>query len=111
MITESIRKFLSNEAAGGILLISAAVLAMICANSPLAVYYDMLLNITGEIRIAQFSIAKPALLWINDLWMAVFFFLIGLELKRELVEGELSDRSQLVLPVAGAIGGMVAPAA
>ncbi len=90
---------------------AAAVLAMICANSPLAPYYDKLLSITGEIRIEDFSIAKPALLWINDLWMAIFFFLVGLELKRELVEGELSDRSQLVLPVAGAIGGMAVPAA
>lgn len=110
MITDSIRNFLKKETASGILLVSAAVLAMIFANSPLAPYYDKLLSITGELRIDEFSVAKPALLWINDLWMAVFFFLVGLELKRELVEGELSDRSQLVLPVAGAIGGMVIPA-
>jgi NhaA family Na+:H+ antiporter len=111
MITRSIQTFLKNEAAGGILLVFAAVLALICANSPLSVYYDQLLNITGELRIEDFSISKPVLLWINDLWMAVFFFLIGLELKRELIEGELSDRSQLVLPVAGAVGGMLVPAA
>ena len=111
MITKSIRTFLKKETAGGIILVTASVLAMICANSPLAEYYNKLLSITGELRIENFSVAKPALLWINDLWMAVFFFLVGLELKRELVEGELSDRSQLVLPLAGAIGGMVVPAA
>jgi len=110
MITPSIRNFLQKETASGILLISAAALALVFANSPLSPYYDKLLSITGELRIDNFSVAKPALLWINDLWMAVFFFLVGLELKRELVEGELSDRSQLVLPVAGALGGMVVPA-
>ena len=110
MITQTIQNFLKKETAGGILLVVAAILALICANSPLAPYYGKLLSITGELRIEDFSVAKPVLLWINDLWMAIFFFLVGLELKRELVEGELSDRSQLVLPVAGAIGGMVVPA-
>lgn len=110
MITHSIRNFLQKETASGILLIGAAVLAMIFANSPLSPYYDKLLSITGELRLGEFGVAKPALLWINDLWMAVFFFMVGLELKRELVEGELSDRSQLALPVAGAVGGMVIPA-
>ena len=111
MITQSIRNFLEKETAGGILLVVAAVLALICANSPLAEHYNKLLSVTGELRIEDFSVAKPALLWINDLWMAVFFFLVGLELKRELVEGELSNRSQLILPLAGALGGMVVPAA
>ena len=111
MITQSIRNFLKKETAGGILLVAAAVLALICANSPLAEYYNKLLSVTGELRIEEFRVAKPALLWINDLWMAVFFFLVGLELKRELVEGELSTRSQLILPLAGALGGMVVPAA
>lgn len=110
MVTQSIRKFLQKETASGILLVAAAVLALICANSPLAPYYDKLLYLTGELRIEDFSVSKPILLWINDLWMAIFFFMVGLELKRELVEGELSDRSQLILPVAGAIGGMLVPA-
>ena len=110
MITKSVRNFLQKETAGGILLVVAAIVAMICANSPLAPYYNYLLNVTGELRIEEFSVEKPALLWINDLWMAIFFFLVGLELKRELVEGELSDRSQLILPLAGAIGGMIVPA-
>ncbi len=107
---DSLRDFLKLETAGGILLVAAAVLAIVLANSPLSPYYDMLLSITGELRVGDFSVAKPALLWINDLWMAVFFFLVGLELKRELIEGELSDRSQIVLPVAAAIGGMLVPA-
>jgi NhaA family Na+:H+ antiporter len=110
MVTQSIRNFLQKETASGILLVVAAVLALICANSPLAPYYDNLLNLTGELRIEDFSVSKPVLLWINDLWMAIFFFMVGLELKRELMEGELSDRSQLILPVAGAIGGMLVPA-
>lgn len=110
MVTQSVRNFLQKESASGILLVIAAVLALICANSPLAPYYDKLLYITGELRIEDFSVEKPVLLWINDLWMAIFFFLVGLELKRELMEGELSDRSQLVLPVAGAVGGMLVPA-
>jgi NhaA family Na+:H+ antiporter len=110
MVTQSIRNFLQKETASGILLVVAAVLALICANSPLAPYYDKLLNLTGELRIEDFSVSKPVLLWINDLWMAIFFFMVGLELKRELMEGELSDRSQLILPVAGAIGGMLVPA-
>lgn len=110
MVTQSIRNFLQKETASGILLVVAAVLALICANSPLAPYYDKLLNLTGELRVEDFSVSKPVLLWINDLWMAIFFFMVGLELKRELMEGELSDRSQLILPVAGAIGGMLVPA-
>jgi NhaA family Na+:H+ antiporter len=110
MIGKAIHNFLKLETASGILLVTAAVLAIICANSPLAPYYGKLLSVTGELRIDDFSIAKPALLWINDLWMAIFFFLVGLELKRELVEGELSDRSRIILPVAGAIGGMIMPA-
>ena len=110
MVTQSIRNFLQKETASGILLVVAAVLALICANSPFAPYYDKLLNLTGELRIEDFSVSKPVLLWINDLWMAIFFFMVGLELKRELMEGELSDRSQLILPVAGAIGGMLVPA-
>ncbi len=110
MVTQSIRNFLQKETASGILLVAAAVLALICANSPLAPYYDKLLSLTGELRIEDFSVSKPVLLWINDLWMAIFFFMVGLELKRELMEGELSDRSQLILPVAGAVGGMLVPA-
>jgi Na+:H+ antiporter, NhaA family len=110
MIGKNIRNFLKLESAGGILLIFASILAIICANSPFEPYYNKLLTITGELRIEDFSVSKPALLWINDLWMAVFFLMVGLELKRELVEGELADRKQVIVPAAAALGGMVIPA-
>ena len=106
--------FLSNffklESAGGIILMVAAVLAMIVANSPLQFYYALLLDTPVDIRIGALEVAKPLLLWINDGLMAVFFFLVGLELKRELIEGELSDRRNIYLPGVGAIGGMLGPA-
>jgi len=88
----------------------AAGLALICANSGLAGSYELLLSIPVEVRVGTLHIAKPLLLWINDGLMAVFFFLIGLELKRELIEGELSDRRNIILPGVGAIGGMLGPA-
>jgi Na+:H+ antiporter, NhaA family len=102
--------FFRLESAGGIILMFAAVLALLCANSPLQSYYALLLDTPVEIRIGALEIAKPLLLWINDGLMAVFFFLIGLELKRELVEGELSDKRKIILPGVGAIGGMLVPA-
>lgn len=105
-----ITKFFQLESAGGIFLMSAAVLAVIIANSPFDVYYDLFLEIPVEVRIGALEIAKPALLWINDGLMAVFFFLVGLELKREVVEGELSDKRNIILPGIGAIGGMAVPA-
>ena len=102
--------FLRLESAGGILLFLAAALAMLLANSLLEPYYQLLLTTPVEIRVGPLEIAKPLLLWINDGLMAVFFFLIGLELKRELVEGELSDKKNIILPGVGAIGGMAVPA-
>lgn len=83
---------------------------MICANSFLAPWYQLLLDTPVEIRIGALEIAKPLLLWINDGLMAIFFFLIGLELKRELLEGELSDPRNIILPGVGAVGGMLVPA-
>ena len=103
--------FLRLEAAGGLLLMVAAVSAMVVANSPLADYYAALLDIPLEIRIGTFGIAKPLLLWINDGLMAVFFFLVGMELKREVVEGHLSSLPRASLPAFAAVGGMLAPAA
>lgn len=105
-----IAEFLALESASGILLMGAAVLAMLCANTPLLPWYQLLLSTPVEIRVGDLEIAKPLLLWINDGLMAIFFFLVGLELKRELVEGELSDRKKIVLPGVGAIGGMAVPA-
>ena len=104
-------KFLALESAGGILLVGTAVLAMLIANSPFYPYYTLLIDTPVEIRIGPLQLAKPLLLWVNDGLMAIFFFLVGLELKREILEGELSDRRKIVLPGLGAIGGMVVPAA
>jgi NhaA family Na+:H+ antiporter len=106
----SIREFMRLGAAGGIVLMVAAVLAMLMANSPLAWVYDQLLNMPVEVRVGPLEVAKPLLLWINDGLMAVFFFLVGLELKKEVIEGALVDKRQIVLPVMGAVGGMAIPA-
>ena len=105
----TISDFLKLESAGGIILMSAAVLALLLANSPLSAYYDLLLDVPVEVQIGTLEIRKPLLLWINDGLMAVFFFLIGLELKRELLEGELSQPGSILLPAAGAIGGIAVP--
>ena len=105
-----IREFLRLEASGGIVLIFAAAAALLFANSPLSDYYFEFLNTPGSVQVGELEIAKPLLLWVNDLWMAVFFFLIGLEIKREFLEGELSTRADLLLPTAAAVGGMVVPA-
>jgi len=87
-----------------------SVFALIIANSPFSPYYAKLLDLPLEIRIGTFGIAKPLLLWINDGLMAVFFFLVGMELKREVLEGHLSSLRQASLPAFAAIGGMLAPA-
>ena len=108
---KQLQGFLRLEAAGGFLLMAASVLAMIVANSNLAPYYSALLDLPMEFRIGTFGIAKPLLLWINDGLMAVFFFLVGMELKRELVEGHLSSLRRASLAAFGGAGGMLAPAA
>ena len=106
----ALRHFLKLEAASGILLFLAAVLAMIVANSPLAPWYGQFIDLPVAVRIGPLEIAKPLLLWINDGLMAVFFMLVGLELKREVLEGELADPRQVALPAIAAIGGMIVPA-
>ena len=104
----SLREFFKMEAAGGILLVLASALAWRLADGWLC---HALLGTKAEVRIGDFSIAKPFTLWINDGLMAVFFLLVGLEIKRELKEGELSSRDQALLPAIAAIGGMAVPAA
>ncbi len=105
-----IHTFFKLESSGGIVLLFAAVLAFVCANTPLQSYYALFVDIPVEIRIGDFEIAKPLLLWINDGLMALFFFFITLELKREILQGELTDKRNIILPALGAIGGMVVPA-
>jgi len=107
----SLQEFLRLEAAGGLLLMGAAAVALLIANSPLASYYAMFLDLPVEIRVGNFDIAKPLLLWVNDGLMAVFFFLVGMELKREVVEGHLSSLRRASLPAFAATGGMLVPAA
>jgi NhaA family Na+:H+ antiporter len=110
MLSKALREFLRLESASGFLLIIATVLAMVVVNTPAKPLYDMFLNMPVEVRIGQLELAKPLLLWINDGLMAIFFFLIGLEIKREVLEGELSDPKRIILPAIGAIGGMAVPA-
>lgn len=102
--------FLRLEAAGGLVLMAATVLALIVANSPLAIYYAALLEVPLTITVGTVGIAKPLLLWINDGLMAVFFFLIGMELKREVLDGHLSSLRRASLPAFAAVGGMLVPA-
>jgi NhaA family Na+:H+ antiporter len=106
----SIQKFLKLESAGGIALCMAAAIALVLANSPLAALYARLLDLPIAVRVGGLGIEKPLLLWVNDGLMAVFFMLVGLEVKREVVEGELSRRSSAALPGIAALGGMAGPA-
>ena len=107
---KAIDNFLSQESAGGILLMVAVVLAMLMANSPLSGIYQGFLDTEMQIRVGSLDIDKTLIHWINDGLMAIFFMLIGLEVKRELLEGALSSRVQASLPTFAAIGGMAFPA-
>lgn len=109
-VKQRVSAFLKHEAAGGVVLLVAAVLALLLNNSPLSWLYDGLLATPVTLRIGAFAIDKPLLLWINDGLMAFFFFLVGLELKRELMIGDLSSMRRALLPMIAAIGGMAVPA-
>lgn len=109
-LAEALREFLQLETAGGILLITCILAAMLVANSPLAGLYGGVVNMTVAIQVGALAINKPLMLWVNDGLMAVFFLLIGLEIKREIMEGELSSVEQVALPGMGALGGMLVPA-
>lgn len=108
--TKGIGRLFSGDAFGGILLISATLLALVFSNTVLSGFYNGFLDTKITVAIGAFIIDKPLLLWINDGLMAVFFLLVGLELKREVLEGELSDRRRATLPVIAAIGGILVPA-
>ena len=105
-----IEEFIKKESSSGILLIFVTILALLLKNSMFSEYYAAFLRTPVEVRFADLHIAKPLLLWINDGLMAIFFLLIGLEVKREFLEGQLSTPSQIALPGIAAIGGMVVPA-
>lgn len=109
--SKALAEFMKLESAGGMLLLATAILALIIANSPFQTLYQSLIDTPVSIRIGALAIDKPLLLWINDGLMAIFFFLIGLEIKREVLEGQLSEPKNIILPGLGAIGGMVVPAA
>ena len=105
-----LKRFFQFEASGGILIGIAALLALFIKNSPLSVYYLGFFDLPIAIKIGAFSIDKPLFLWVNDGLMVIFFFLVGLELKRELLLGQLSSSKKITLPVLGALGGIVFPA-
>lgn len=102
--------FLRSEASGGVILLICAILAVIIANSPWGGAYEHSLHTPIAIGIGPFSLEMGLLHWVNDGLMAVFFFLVGLEIKREFLYGELRTRSAMILPVCGALGGMLVPA-
>ncbi len=105
-----IKDFLHKESSSGIILIIVTFLALILQNSPLSTLYNSFLETPLKIQVGNLEIAKPLLLWINDGLMAIFFFVVGLEVKREVIEGHLSSLSKVTLPVIAAIGGMIVPA-
>ncbi|MEL6875930.1 MAG: Na+/H+ antiporter NhaA, partial [Pseudomonadota bacterium] len=105
-----LQDFLKKESAGGIILMISALLALIIANSPLGSAYTAILATQVTATVGGFGVDKPLLLWINDGLMAVFFFLIGLEVKREVLTGQLASWEKSSLPVVAAIGGMAIPA-
>jgi NhaA family Na+:H+ antiporter len=105
-----VQKFLRLETAGGFLLMAALVLALVAENSSFKPYYDLLLETPVELRFGPLLLAKPLLLWINDALMAVFFFLVGLELKREIMTGQLSSPVKIILPMLAAVAGIAVPA-
>ncbi len=106
-----IEEFLQTEALGGVVLIATAILALLWANSPWADLYEALRKFPISISFGGLTLAEPFAYWVNDLLMAIFFFLVGLEIKRELLVGELAGWKKAALPVAAAVGGMVVPAA
>jgi len=108
---KQLSEFLEMEATPGIILMVGAILAMVLANSPLGDSYAAILALPIEVGVGAAGIAKPLLLWINDGLMAIFFLQVGMELKREVLDGHLSNVRRAVLPAFGALGGLAAPAA
>jgi Na+:H+ antiporter, NhaA family len=110
LIARPLRTFLNTEAAGGSVLLGATAAALVLANSPFAESYESLWRTDLRIAVGTFEVAQDARHWVNDGLMALFFFVVGLEIKRELVAGELNDVRKAMIPVVAAAGGMAAPA-
>jgi NhaA family Na+:H+ antiporter len=106
-----VQELINTESASGVILIAAAVVAFAWANSPWAPSYFAILEVEVRVGAGAWALEKPLILWVNDLLMAVFFFLVGLEIKREILVGELAGWRRASLPMAGALGGMLVPAA
>lgn len=106
----AVAQFMAHPTAGGLLLMLATAFAIVLANSPLHSFYNLLIDIPVVIRLGELIISKHLIVWVNDGLMAFFFLLVGLELKREFIDGELSHRSNITLPALGALGGMLVPA-
>ncbi len=111
LVKNDFKAFFEHEAAAGLVLMAVAIAALLVRNSPLAGAYEAFLHLPVAVQAGSLQIAKPLLLWVNDGLMAVFFFLVGLEIKRELLEGGLSSPAKAAMPVAAALGGMAMPAA
>jgi len=109
-LNHTIKDFIKKDSTAGMLLILVTILALLFQNSGLSTYYTNFLHTHVEVRVGTFDIAKPLFLWVNDGLMAIFFFVIGLEVKREVMEGHLSSISKVSLPAIAALGGMVVPA-
>jgi len=110
MPLKMLREFIKFESSAGIILFLSALTAVVLVNSPLYEYYDLILDTKINIEIGALALNKPFFLWVNDGLMALFFLYVGPEIKREVIEGELSNREQITLPLLAAIGGIVFPA-
>ncbi|MEW6983495.1 Na+/H+ antiporter NhaA [Colwelliaceae bacterium 6471] len=104
------KKFIQTDASSGIILVLAATLALMLANSMFSSHYSSFLEFPVSITLGTFAISKPLVLWVNDGLMALFFFVVGLEIKRELFYGQLSSPDQIVLPFLAAVAGIIFPA-
>jgi len=109
IILTAFQKFDRSQSLGGILLFGATIVALIFANTQLGDFYDSIRETKLGFEAGSFSLKKPLLLWVNDGLMAIFFFMIGLEIKRELMIGELNSPSKAALPLVAALGGMLVP--
>ena len=111
-VKRALEQFLQSQSMGGVVLALAAALALLVSNSPWRDSYEAFRHWNGELRVGGdwLVLSKSLLHWVNDLWMAVFFFLVGLEIKREMLKGELASFSQALLPAGAAVGGMLVPA-